>query len=233
MTSRCFRVEEIGDMVELSETDPRQKHLDECPRCRALMKEYLGFMTPAADVEESDMHDAEKRLSTFMENTIQQTGAYELTQEGAVSASHGKLFKRTSFWLTMAAAVVFAFFSISTFLDNSAPNSDDLVLREGAGPGSPKEDEKVKLLPIIKTASVGVELRWSRTESADAYKLYIFSIELEELAVIVKVTETSHRLSSDEILKFDAKKKGLLFRVIALSEGDTIAVSSLGSFSFP
>ena len=60
MKDRCFQAEELGS---LREDDPRWKHLEECPRCRSLMKEYRAFMAGSGDV---DLGDAEERLGRVL-----------------------------------------------------------------------------------------------------------------------------------------------------------------------
>ena len=197
MTHPCFQVDELGDLLELGYDDPRRKHLDECPRCRALLTEYRGFMAPPTDAEGADLPDAEKRLTAFLKQKVQQDGSIAPPPSPSV-----RFFRRTSFRLVMAAAaVVFAVLTLMTYHDRQPPVSDEILLREGTGHGSFSEEGKVKLLPLGKRADSKTGLRWHKVKGADAYRVRLFSVELEELAILGPVTETSLLLSSEEIPK--------------------------------
>ncbi|MHC4946294.1 MAG: hypothetical protein ACYTG7_25045 [Planctomycetota bacterium] len=62
MTQRCFQADELGDLLDLTADDPRQKHLDACPRCRALLAEYKEFLEPSQEgAPGADLKGAEAR----------------------------------------------------------------------------------------------------------------------------------------------------------------------------
>lgn len=44
MYDRCFPLEEMESLLDLSPDDPRQQHLKRCPLCRSRLAAYRMFL---------------------------------------------------------------------------------------------------------------------------------------------------------------------------------------------
>lgn len=202
MTQPCIKIEELARILELDLKDPQRIHLEECPRCRALLKEFEGFMEAPHG---AGMKDADFRLNAFIDKEI-----------GAPKSK--PFYKGAAFRVFLgAAALVFAYFAIHSFLDTNPPDTDGIVLRE------PNTQVKVKLLDPVKTTDQRVKLGWEKLDGAEAYVLKLYSKDLEELTRLGPTDQTS--LEAD----LNGFPRAALYRVFALKENDEIAASPLRS----
>lgn len=222
MTQRCFQAEELSDILDLEEADPRRRHLDECPRCRALLSEYRDFLKPPQEMPGTNLEDAGSRLREVLEREI---------REGEPSSPVKRIIESRTFRMVMAVAATICVIIIAySFKEDRPPESDGIVLREE--PGAGREDE-IALRPVQPLSEGAVKLSWRTAAGADAFKVYFFSAELEELAVLGPQTESSIVLQPGEIPGLPGSGTLLLWRVGALKEGDEIASSPLGTLRLP
>jgi hypothetical protein len=72
MTDQCFEMEDVAEILTLSDDDPRRRHAEECPRCDAVLMSFSAFLDADAG---SDPADAEARLAAFLDTNIKDASA--------------------------------------------------------------------------------------------------------------------------------------------------------------
>lgn len=222
MTQRCFQAEELSELLDLEEADPRRRHLDECPRCRALLAEYRDFLKPPSEISGTNLDEAGSRLRGALKREI---------YEGEAASPVKRVVESRTFRVLMALAATICVILIAySFKEDRPPESDGIVLREEPGAG---RERKIELLPIQPLREGAVKLSWRAAEGADAFKVYFFSGELEELAVLGPQAESTIVLEPGEVPGLPGSGTILLWCIKALKEGDEIASSPLGTFRIP
>src|SRR4051812_47241466 len=64
---QCIDEQELGDVLALPQSDPQRRHVDECPRCRALAVSYRDFLDPASEEALSYGSAEDRQLTEFRE----------------------------------------------------------------------------------------------------------------------------------------------------------------------
>jgi hypothetical protein len=219
MTDHCVDVEEIEELLALSDDDPRRRHLDECPRCNAILTSYLAFLE-ADDAAGAAPADAESRLAGFLETVTGHSPARPTEtvpgNDGFISKLTRALFLRPV-WAAAAMVVVTA-----GVLWWSPWSQQERVLRD-APQGVPGTGTPLDLhTPQIQPGGV-VLLTWEPLEGADAYQVRLYG---EDLAEIVRFQPTGEpSLSVDRSMLPEDTPAVVLWRVAALQSGDEIAIS--------
>lgn len=222
MSDRCLKPEEIGDLIALSaggpegpegpegSDDPRWAHVDECPRCQALLQSYTAFLDPVGVPAGADLADAEVRLDAALGKEIGTTGK-------VVSPP-------TSFWnpfrvrtLAAAAAVVIVAIGLSVFRPGSEVISpQEPVLRGIGAPAAPFRCQ-------VGMLNEGVfRMTWPLIAEATGYRVVVYGEDLGELATFDVGMETSFELRPPEGAAF--------CRVIAMRGGDEMGRSDPAYF---
>jgi hypothetical protein len=220
MMQRCFQADELGDLLELTEDDSRQKHLDACPRCRALLAEYKEFLEPSgeelAGAPGADLKDAEASLQAVMEREIKGVGGGEegAGLEGAESVGRRvkgaelgadrtdrragdagsvvkRMFASRAFrWPLTAAAAACILLLVYSFFERWPLERDGIVLREELPDDAAGAESILELFPVERLPNNTLRLAWKPVADADAYEVHLFTPELDELAVFGPVKES-------------------------------------------
>ncbi len=226
MTEKCIDIEQIAEVLELPDDDPRRRHLDECPRCSALLLSFQAFLG-AEEIPGSDPVDAGERLSSFIQSKIAKTLS-DTSMSGAAPDHPGflaevvqSLFRRPV-WV-MASLVIVA----AGMLLWKPWVEDPLVLRGtiSAETGTPLDLAAPRALEDGST-----QLSWVPLDGADSYEVRLYDESLSEIARFGPVTETTFILDHS-MLPVDAPD-AMLWRIVALEEGDEIALSQPAPLEF-
>jgi len=67
MSERCFTMAELHEIAELPGDDPRLAHVDDCPRCSALLACYRDFLSQGASVPPAEMDRFRREFSEALE----------------------------------------------------------------------------------------------------------------------------------------------------------------------
>jgi hypothetical protein len=206
----CIRVETLGTLNTLAPDAPERRHVDGCPRCRALAVAYREFVG-GGDVVGADPRDAEVRLAAFIAERI------EAAPERPVRA--GAVTRRRWFELPMlrvafAAAAVVAVVAVVQWLPRSS--RDDIVLR-----GDP---HAILMVEVPRSLPGGtVELRWAPVANADTYQVTILTDDLVEVVRFPATNDT--RMAVDPAVLPVEAGTPLRWQVTALREGGVLAES--------
>lgn len=210
MNNQCPNPEELTDFpIE----DPRQAHVDDCPRCQAVLMSFDAFMDPSDVPEGADLADAQAGLSEA------------LAVEIGGSAPDGEVVRPAStFWnpfrlrgIAAAAAVVIVAVGLSMVrISSESPSSQGPVLRGAGDMVAPFRCE------VTGLEKGGYLLSWQGVEEATSYRVVVYRADLDELMNYDVGGATSHEL---ELLE-----GGAFCRVIALKDGDEILRSEPAYF---
>ncbi len=203
MNDGCFKPDEL---VDLKADDPRRAHLDECPRCRAVMMSFEAFMDPADVPAEAKVADAEARLSAALEQEM------------------GVTRPAPTFWTpfrvrTFAAAAAVLIVAVGLSLFGGGPEvipADGPVLRGAGSPAAPFRVEMSKL------ENGEFRISWPKIEGATAYRVVVYGEDLE--AIMGYDTESA------TAFKLEPPAGAAFCRVIALRDGDELGTSEPGYF---
>ena len=219
MTNHCVDVEQIEGLLALSDDDPRRRHLDECPRCKAVLTSYLAFIE-ANTAAGADPDAAEARLAGYLETVTgfspSRRAETVAGNDGFVSKLTRALFLRPA-WAAAALVVVAA--GILWWSPWSQP---ERVLRD-TPQGVPGAGIPLDLhAPQIQPGNF-ILLTWEPLEGAEEYQVRLYG---EDLAEIVRFQPTeAPSLSLDRSKLPEETPAVVLWRVAALQDGDEIGIS--------
>lgn len=226
MTEKCIDIENIAEVLDLPVDDLRRRHLEECPRCSSILHSFQAFLK-AEGVPGSDPADAEMRLSEFIISNFEKTStdpsmAVPVPGRPGFLAEflHG-LFRRPV-WVVAVLVIVAA-----GMLWWQPWIQDQPVLRSTtpAETGIPLD-----LAPPQALEDGSLRLAWQPFDGADSYEVRLYDGDLSELTRIGPLTKTTMVLTRSMLPA--GVPAAMLWRVVALDEGDKIAASKLAPLEF-
>jgi hypothetical protein len=130
---------------------------------------------------------------------------------------------RTPVWVGAAAVVVVVVASLSVL--RRAPQEETIILR-GSAETSPKMFRGEATATVREQGGPSeVVFRWSAQAGADAYRLELYAADLSSLGKFDTGGDTTWTWTAPEVIPFTTT--ALLWRVIALEQGDEIARSGI------
>jgi hypothetical protein len=219
MNDRCLNPEELADFPA---EDPRWSHVDDCPRCQAVMKSFAAFMDPADVPEGADLADAHARLSAALDREI---GSGSSVDPGKPKGPEAQVIRpATSFWnpfrvraLAAAAAVVIVAVGLSVTRYGPETPPREPVLRAAGDVAAPFRCE------ITGLENGGYLLSWPEVEEATSYRVVVYRADLEELM--------DYDVGDTTSLELELPEDGAFCRVIALRDGDEVKRSEPAYFA--
>jgi hypothetical protein len=162
---KCLENNELEEVLALPAEHPRRRHLEDCPRCRALLASYAEFLDPA-EQSGSRPGDARREIREALDSRI-------LGPDRSVEPS-GNFFERLSaaLWrpaLALAAVVVIFLGVQNLFFDGPG----ELRYRGEAYSGD-------FVFPVETLEDGSLEFRWQSVDGADEYRLVILGADLLE-----------------------------------------------------
>jgi hypothetical protein len=212
--SRCFRDEEIAAIAALPASDARRAHIDDCPRCHALLAAYEEFFrAPGAEVERLEAADA--ALARAIDAEI-----------GVASAARARDGFRLSEWWrprralawSAAAAVV----AIAGAWIVFAPRAGRETTWRGERDPSAAAFE-VRATPARDGTTIALE--WPAVPGATAYRVHLTRDDLSDLGMLEAGPETRYDLWLDAPPIAGTDVRTLLAQVEARAGEQTLARS--------
>jgi hypothetical protein len=223
---RCLAAEEIAEVLSLGAGHPRRRHLDECPRCRALVTAYHDFLEPAAVPEGARPAEAGTWLSEELARAIGSSSPPARPARGqSLLQRVGDFFAAPALRPVWAAAAVVVVAGVVLTTLQLRPEGEP-VLR-GERPAA------LALEPAQPGPAASLRLRWQPLEGADSYQVRVYSTGLEELARLEPVANPEMVLRREQLPPGIAPGATLLWRVAALRGGDDVALSPVGRLRAP
>ena len=220
----CVPEEALGDVLALPASDPRRAHLDTCPRCRALVLSYEAFLSPDPEhaalygAAEKQALDAERErlLGTPSGDAGPAAGRRRGEPTGTATAWWTPLFapRLRPAWALAAVAVV------ATLVVLLPRGRDAELGREVRG----LADRPLALAePVFDAGSV--RLAWRGAAGAERYEVRFFSAALEPVASVDAGADTTVSVTAERLPAAFGRGELVLYRVVALLDGDELAVS--------
>jgi hypothetical protein len=216
MSTTCPPLESFAELLRLDAQDPRRRHLEQCPRCRARMMAFRSFMEMEPAPVGADREDARRRLvAAIRRETLRSVGR---------AGPRRSIWQRRLPWpvwkpalgLVAAALLIVVLLRAAGDRGPQAP----LMLR-GANP-----TEAVARVPAATWAADGsAVLRWPAVPAADGYRVLVFDQDLQEIARLDAAGDTSLVLSPARLAALAPSGAALFWRVAALRQGDQISLS--------
>ena len=237
---QCIDEESLGDVLALPETDPRRRHVDECPRCRALVVSYRQFLDPAPEETASYGSAEDRRLTEHRERLagVPATRGSAATRDDAdaraatparpagTPRSWGERLFGPALRPVWAIAAIVIAFGVMKIAPKSPPGvTAPPTLRGGAS------RELATATPSY--AANAVTLLWSANPEADHYQLRFFSTALAEIGRRDLGRDTSVTLATGDLPAAYAGGEAILWRVVAMKGGDELESSAPGSLKMP
>src|SRR5262245_36533671 len=95
MTPDCIAPEQLHDLIDLPDDDPRRRHAASCPRCGSLLAEYRLYLAaePPPDLDLDRLERAlGERIDAHIESPVPAREARPARSAGTSSSSLDRLF---------------------------------------------------------------------------------------------------------------------------------------------
>lgn len=226
MSDDCIDIERIAEVLELPEDDPRRRHLEECPRCSALLFSYREFVA-AGDRPGADPGDAQRRLDRFIESEFERP-APDPSAAGSGPGRPGLLFELLGGLARRPAWVVAALVVVAAAVVWWRPWVEEPPVLRGRPAGAPAAPLELSAPEILEDGSL--RLSWALLPAADSYQVRLYDGDLTEIA----------RFDTGALASFEIRRsmlpggapRTMLWRVAAFAEGEEIAVSAPSRLEF-
>ncbi|UCF06039.1 MAG: hypothetical protein JSV33_03130 [bacterium] len=232
MSKDCIEVKRISEVLELPADDSTRRHVEACPRCSAILASYQGFLNEEITAG-SDPDEADARLTAFLASEI---GVLrEEVRDAAGTKDHAwkdflprimKTFYLRPAWVAALLVIIAA--GVYGVLWWHPWTPDKTVLR---GPSQAEVSQPLTLSTPQRISGEGVRLEWTPMAGADAYQVRFYDRNLNEIVRLEPTNETALIVGRSMFpAQLPAK---LIWRVVALEQGDEIGSSDAASLEFP
>ena len=168
--NRCYEPQEIATILARETMDPGRRHLEDCPRCRALALAYREFMQPSSTAD-LDLRATDAQLQ------------HRLAK--ATAPRHRDTRSRWGFawpqpaWRAAAAVLAVAAFGLL---------ARDLGIRRGgdlpAGTGAVRGEQAIVELRL-EQGPQNLVASWPAAEASDKAMVIFYDTELKEVARVL------------------------------------------------
>jgi hypothetical protein len=231
MNNGCIEIERIPEVLELPPDDSTRRHVEACPRCSAVLASYQAFLKEEITTG-SDPDEADARLTSFLESELgvlrkDRVAADEMDQAGKGFLPRiTKTFYLHPVWiaalLVIIAAGLYGIFRWHPW------TPEKTVLR---GPSQADTSEQLTLGIPQKLSGGGIRLEWTPMAGADGYQVRFYDKGLNEIIRLEPTNETTMIVDRS---MFPARAPvELIWRVVALEQGDEIGSSDAVSLEIP
>lgn len=238
MKDFCIPPDEIPEILRRPSGSPEREHLEDCPRCRAVMMAYLEFVEDRSIPPGADLEDAESSLRTAFLASLSPTASTARDDGGAMPVvdrprRHPPWSRGLRGIWILAPAIVMLAVGLYVGLRPLDRDSGPDRLR-GIAPAAPGRGMQTILLlePGLRSAD-GVELRWRSVPAASSYEVVLFGADLADLARLKAVTDTLCVVRRGDLHPEPRAEALVGWQVIAQRDGAVIARSPIAAIRLP
>ena len=222
ITHECIAPEDVAELARLPADHPRRQDADRCPQCSALLLSYAQFSEaqtqPGADPEAAEVH-----LAAFIEQKITAT-----SDRGSSPSLPRPFLLRLRPALAIAAGIVL----VGTAVVLLRPVQSQKPVLRGIDSGSAAA-RPLSLHDPDPVADGSVRLSWRPLAEANQYQVRIYAPDLTELLRLEPLADNLLVLHPTDLPPGATAGSHFSWRVVALRDGDEIALSRPGTFRFP
>jgi hypothetical protein len=225
----CIAEDALGEVLLLPAGDPRRAHVESCPRCRALVVSYQGFVEPAAEDAAIYGGAERRRLDETRERmfagTAPGTGGTAPASRRIVPAPRAPWWSRAfapalrPAWALAAVAVVVG---AVVLWPRPVLRGPEPIVRGTA-------DRPLALTEPAPLRNGGVRLAWRPFPGAQRYEVRFYSTALSALGRFDAGSDTGASLTLGDLPAAYRSRELILYRVAAMLGQDELALSATGS----
>jgi len=210
--TECIPVEALGTIATLPADDPRRRHAETCPRCRARLALFREFDSPSAPPAGARIDEADSALAAAIERELALPAPLPFPARAArPRPARGLGASLRPLWAAAAALILVA--GAWVLLRPPAP----AVMR---GPVSRAE------LPVATHRGVDrLTLSWRAVPGASRYVVRFYATDLSDLASVDAGRADHLELRRGALPRPLAGGAKVLWQVMALAGGDRLAAS--------
>lgn len=227
MTDRCFSIEELAEVAACDATDPRNAHLEQCPRCRARLASFQSFVDQDRELAGSRAEAASKKLARALEEEI---FSGELPELAGGPTNPFRRFLGVIFapqvrpaWAVLSIALLVIVIRQSWQVPpTEAPN---IVLRGATPEATATISAQLELL----AGGEGI-ITWSGTPEAERYVLILYGADLGEIRRLDCDSPTTFRLMPSDGPAGDDQAAIRFWRVVGMRGDEEAGRSALMTY---
>ena len=229
MSDGCYEIEDLDDLVAAVRQGTGPKHLDACPKCRALLASYRAFVDPPDVPGGSNVRVASEGLRLRVIANFP-PGEGHTAETGSETARRpwlriGIPWLRPVWAAGLVVLVAFAFWEIGLNANRSLPSH---VLR---GDGA-TESAIVQVLAPRDAADGGTVFSWRAVPGADAYAVVFYRADLSEVGRRQVAADTMLVVPAAELTALTAGEP-IYWQLVALKSGAEIGRSTPRALALP
>ncbi|MBU1698710.1 MAG: hypothetical protein KJ970_00170 [Candidatus Eisenbacteria bacterium] len=230
MSRDCYRIEELGEIADLPDDDPRRAHLAGCAHCQALLASVLAFKNPSVVPKGAQPQVAAAKLQQILDQKLglgdlPAGGEGELPRRrsapGPFHLFLSRLWRpgfRPAWGLAAICVVAVGFLMIYHHLGEI---SGPIVTREAA-------TDRVAALSLHPPRALSEDqflLSWEPVEGADGYEVLLLDADLN---VQLRLPVGSDPAASVEGARLSETfgREPILWQVRALQRGEELQHST-------
>jgi hypothetical protein len=214
--TECINAAKLGEVVDLPADHPAWRHVEDCPRCRNLVRSYREFMQAEAPAG-SGIDGARRRLDALIDAKAVETPSVPRPN----ARPWWRMVLRPGPVLAAGAAAIVVIAALALWRPSREPGVP--VLRDNP------VSQEAALPPADVRPDGSIHLSWAAVAGAERYQVRIYGPDLAEIYRHPDVTETSVVVDRALLPSDLPPRLDLMWRVYALQSGDVVHVSAPGS----
>ena len=211
----CLPMEDLGSLAELSPGDPRLVHVESCVRCRNLVASLRSFRASPTRADE--------RLGAFLARELNLDQPEPLWRRVFAGSMRPFLWPAAG-----AAAALCLVLLVASNQDNTAAPEHNVV-RDA----SRQTNAGLALESPTYREDGAAHLSWRKIPEADAYRVILYSPDLDELARFDAQAGTTLLIPARRLMAFASHGSEIMWQVQALSHGAELTSSRPAGLQLP
>ena len=227
MSSDCYAIEHIGDLIDLDPDDPRLIHARKCTRCRNLLASMREFRDPEHLPAGCDVREAEESMERFIASELG-------SLDSSPPASKADPFHSLIQWFqpilrpVAGVACVILIALVVNGIQDREPTPGAFVVRNSQS----GEEPRLFLNSPAWQNDGTMLLSWANLPASELYEVVFLSTSLTEIARFDAGADTSLLITSDKLTDSGIAGRQILWQVQARNVDGELTRSQPVGISF-